>query len=137
MGCAGFRRSSRPSISSSSCAPSANPVASTAARGSRMPKLLPHLEILTFMLVGAIGYTMYIRGGRLSSPDLHRLGAAADGDDAAARHLDEAERQHQLDELVDLVGTAGDLEHEALDGGVDHAGTERLGEPHRLDPLLA
>src|SRR5262249_23664024 len=99
---------------------------STAARGSRMPKLLPHLDILTFMLFRSNGYTMYIRSSRLSSPDLHRLGAAADGDDAAARDLDKAEGEHQLDELVDLVGTAGHLEHEAFGRGVDHAGAEGL-----------
>ena len=30
-----------------------------------------------------------------------------------------------VDEALDLVGRAGDLEHEALGGGVDHAGAKR------------
>src|SRR6202008_4944898 len=46
-------------------------------------------------------------------------------------------RAHQVDELVDLGGVAGDLEHEAFGGGVDDAGAERLRQPQRLDPVLA
>ncbi len=67
----------------------------------------------------------------------HPLRPARDRGDAGARDLDQAERQHQLDELVDLVALAGDLEHEAFGGGVDHAGAEGVGQPQRLDPLLA
>ena len=47
------------------------------------------------------------------------------------------ERPHQVDELVDLVGRAGDLEDEALGRGVDHPGAEDVGQAQRLDPLLA
>ena len=36
-----------------------------------------------------------------------------------------------------LLALAGDLEHEALGGGVDHAGAEGVGQPQRLDPVLA
>src|SRR5215470_2335571 len=108
----GLRRSSRPSISSSSCAPSLKPAASSAARGSRTPRLLPHLEILTFMPFHSMDIQcISMESTCLPLAYLHRLRAAADGDDAAARHLDQAERQHQLDELVDLLGTAGHLKH--------------------------
>src|SRR5882757_7975186 len=68
---------------------------------------------------------------------LHPLGAAADRGDAGARYFDEAERTHQIDELVDLGGIAGDLEHETFGGGVDHPGAKRLGEAQRLDAVLA
>src|SRR5436190_3094236 len=67
----------------------------------------------------------------------HPLRPAGDGDDAGARHLDQAERQHQSDELVDLVGFAGELEHEALGCGIDHPRPERIGETQRLDSALA
>ena len=36
-----------------------------------------------------------------------------------------------------LSRRAGDLEDEALDGRVDHAGAEGVGEAQRLDPVLA
>src|SRR6266480_1003746 len=62
-------------------------------------------------------------------PVLHPFCAAADRHDAGARHLDKAERQHELDELVDLLAPPGDLEDEALDRGIDHARPERVGEP--------
>src|SRR5580692_13021648 len=51
----------------------------------------------------------------------HSLRPAADGDDAGARDFDQAERQHQVDEALDLVGRAGDFEHEALVGRIDDA----------------
>ena len=47
------------------------------------------------------------------------------------------ERHHQRDELVDLVGLAGDLEDEALGRGVDDPGAEGVGQAQRLDALLA
>src|ERR1700730_6527977 len=71
------------------------------------------------------------------APWLHGLRAAPDGDDAGARDLDQAERQHQGDEALDLLGRAGDLEHEAFDRGVDHPGPEGVGETQGLDPVLA
>src|ERR1043165_5520794 len=74
--------------------------------------------------------------GLMNTP-LHPLRPAADGGDAGARHLDEAERAHQVDELADLGGVAGDLEHEALGRGIDHPRAKRVGQPHRLDPGLA
>src|SRR5262245_14512698 len=67
----------------------------------------------------------------------HPIRPTCDRDDAGARHLDKAERQHQVDELVDLLRPARDLEHEALGGGVDHTRPERIGEPQRLDPVVA
>src|SRR5262249_42455976 len=67
----------------------------------------------------------------------HPLRAALDGDDAGARDLDQAEWNHQVDEALYLLGGAGDLEHEALGAGVDDAGAERVGEPQRLDPIVA
>ena len=39
--------------------------------------------------------------------------------------------------LLDLVGRAGDLEHEALGAGVDDAGAEGVGETQRLDAVVA
>src|SRR6202035_1502055 len=63
---------------------------------------------------------------------LHGLRPARDGNDAGARDLDQAERQHQGNEALDLVGRAGDLEHETLGRGVDHAGPEGVGEAERL-----
>src|SRR5215470_16988926 len=68
---------------------------------------------------------------------LHRIRSARDGDDAGARHFDEAERQHEPDELIDLVGFAGELEHEALGGRIDDAGAEGVGQPQRLYPAFA
>jgi len=67
----------------------------------------------------------------------HSFGPARNRDHAGARDFDQAERQHQIHEAVDLVGRAGDLEHEALGTGVDDAGAERIGKPQRLDPMLA
>ena len=64
-------------------------------------------------------------------------GPRRDGDDAGARDFDQAERQHQVDEAFDLVGSAGDLEHEAFVGGVDDAGAEGVGKPQRLHAVLA
>src|SRR5882757_5845074 len=74
--------------------------------------------------------------GFMKTP-LHPLRAAADGGDAGAGHFDEPERPHQVDELVDLGGVAGDLEHQALGRGVDHPRAERIRQPHRLDAGLA
>src|SRR6185437_12651562 len=51
--------------------------------------------------------------------NLHSLRPTRDGDDAGARDFDQADRQHQVDEAFDLVGGAGDLEHEAFGGGID------------------
>src|SRR3954451_13767967 len=106
-----------------------------ALRGSRTPRLLPHLETFTFIAASWYGYTMYIHPSVPSS--LHPLRPAPDGGDAGARDFHKPERAHQVDELVDLGGIAGDLEHQALGRGVDHAGAERVGQPHRLDARLA
>src|SRR5580704_352798 len=73
--------------------------------------------------------------GRLSYPS-HPLRPARDGDDAGARDFDQADRQHQRDKTFDLLGSAGDLEHEAFGGGVDNAGTKRVGEAERLHAVL-
>ena len=42
-----------------------------------------------------------------------------------------------VDELVDLVGFAGDLEDEALGRRIDHARPEGIGQAQRLDAVLA
>ncbi len=77
-------------------------------------------------------YAVVRRDARSDRParplDLHSLGAAADAGDAGAGHLDEAERDHQRDELLDLVGLAGDLEDEAVGAGIDDPGAEGFGE---------
>src|ERR1035437_1985651 len=77
------------------------------------------------------------RRDKPGSAGRHPLRPARDGGDTGARDLDQAERQHQLDELVDLVALAGDLEYEAFGGGVDHPGAEGVRQPQRLDPVLA
>src|SRR5882757_7219138 len=59
----------------------------------------------------------------------HALRTAGDRRDACARHFDQPERQHQRDELLDLIALAGDLEHEALGRGVDDAGAEGVRQP--------
>src|SRR5687767_7402559 len=79
---------------------------------------------------------MYILPSNPSST-LHPLRPTADGDNAGAGDFDQAERQHQGDELVDLLGRARDLENEALDAGIDHARPESVGETQRLYPVLA
>ena len=58
-------------------------------------------------------------------------------ENAGARDLDEAERAHQFDELVDLLARAGELEDEALVRGVDHVGAEDFRDAQALDALLA
>src|SRR5579863_5850682 len=105
-------RSSRPSITTSTSMPAFNPAASATAFGIRTPRPFPHLARLTFMGLRFVR-TMYI----IAPTYLHRLRPPRDGDDAGARHFDEAERQHQVDELIDLLRAAGDLENEALGGG--------------------
>src|SRR5262249_22753831 len=67
----------------------------------------------------------------------HALRPAADRNDAGARDLDQAERDHQRDEAFDLVARAGDLEHEALGRSIDHAGAEGVGQPQRLHAVIA
>ena len=67
----------------------------------------------------------------------HRLRPAADGDDAGARHLDQAERQHQVDERS-ILSVAPVISKTKLSvRGVDDAGAEDVGQAQRLDPLLA
>src|SRR4029450_12735231 len=66
----------------------------------------------------------------------HPLRAAADGHDAGARDLDQAERNHERHEALDLLARAGDLEHEAFGRSIDHAGAERVGESQRLHAVL-
>ena len=67
---------------------------------------------------------------------LERLLASLDRQHAGARHLDQAQRAHQVGELVDLRRCAGDLkEDEALGRRVDHVGAEDVGDSQRLDPV--
>src|SRR5882672_5547794 len=68
---------------------------------------------------------------------LERLRAARNGDDAGAGDVDKPERLHQVDEGVELLGRAGQLEDEGLDGGIDDAGAEDVGDAQALDPLVA
>ena len=72
-----------------------------------------------------------------SRPASHLLRTARDRGDARARDLDETDRPHQLDELVDLVRTAGQLEDEALCRRIDDAGAESFGKTQRLDTVVA
>src|SRR3569623_2767705 len=60
-----------------------------------------------------------------------------DRDDAGAGDLDQADLAHQRNERVDLLATAGHLEHEARGGRVDHAGAVDIGAAERLDAMLA
>ncbi|CAA7626911.1 conserved hypothetical protein [Magnetospirillum sp. UT-4] len=68
---------------------------------------------------------------------LNRIGSARNGDGAGARDIDQAQRLHQLDEGVHLVGGADHLEHEAVVGGVHRPGAEDLGDAQGFDPLVA
>src|SRR5690348_13706562 len=62
-----------------------------------------------------------------------RFAAAGGGDDAGAANIDQAQSLHQADEGVDLVGRAGDLEHERIALGINHLGAKHVGKPQRLD----
>ena len=66
---------------------------------------------------------------------LQQASAAGDGGDAGAADFLQPDRAHQRDEGVQLVGAAGQLEHETLGGGVDHARPERVRQPQRLRPV--
>ena len=68
---------------------------------------------------------------------LGRFLAPRNGDDAGAGDFDQADFAHQLDELVDLLGAAGHLEHEARGRRIDHARAIDVGEAQRLDPVIA
>src|SRR6476661_4241753 len=68
---------------------------------------------------------------------LHPFRPAHDGGNAGTRDFDQAERQHQADELLDLFARPGDLEDEAFRRRIDHAGTEGIREPQGLDAVLA
>src|SRR5439155_26563115 len=50
---------------------------------------------------------------------------------------EQAERAHEVDELIDFGRTACDLEYKALGGAVYNAGAERIRQPQRLDPVVA
>src|SRR4051794_30152184 len=100
-----------------------------ALRGSRTARLLPHLETFTFIATSWCRiYNVYPSVGAVQS---HPLRPSPDSGDAGAGDFDQSERPHQIDELVDLGGVAGDLEHQALGRGVDHAGAECIRQPHR------
>src|SRR5215813_5492227 len=81
--------------------------------------------------------TMMSGIARIVSPILHPRRPAHDGRDAGARDLNETERQHQADELLDLVAGTGDFEYKAFGRGVDHPRPEGIREPQGLDPVLA
>src|SRR4051794_9256912 len=62
-----------------------------------------------------------------------RLGAAAgDGDLPRLRHLDQAERAHELLERGDLLGLPHHLDDDRAAGHVDDPGLEDRGELHDL-----
>src|SRR5215475_13880334 len=67
----------------------------------------------------------------------HPFGSAPDRGNPGAGHLDQTERAHQIDELIDLATIACDLEHKTFGGSVDYPGAERVRQPQRLDPMLA
>ena len=56
-----------------------------------------------------------LAGHGVDAAALSRRGAAADGGDAGAADLDQAERRHDGDELLDLDGAPGHLEDEMID----------------------
>src|SRR5689334_3290992 len=83
----------------------------------------------------AMALTFTERAAAMSHPQA--LDAARDGGNAGAHHFDKAERLHQRDELLDLAGLAGQLEDEGCVGRIDDAGAEGVGEPQRLDAVIA
>src|SRR5690606_2291811 len=68
---------------------------------------------------------------------LHAFRTARHGSHAGAADLDQPQRLHDGDELVDLRALAGQFEDEVFRGGVGNLGVERLGEPQRLDARTA
>src|SRR5262249_19349668 len=68
---------------------------------------------------------------------LHPLRPAHDGGDAGTRDFDEAKRQHQADELLDLFARSGYFEDETFRRRIDHAGPEGIRQAQRLDAVLA
>ena len=71
------------------------------------------VQVTHFGTIGTFGKTR-----RAAS---HRIWPARHGGDAGARHFDETDRAHEFDELVDLAGGAGKLEHKALDRRIDYS----------------
>src|SRR5688572_15444862 len=65
---------------------------------------------------------------------LDRFRTARDRDHAGARNLHQAQRLHQVDEGRQLLGRAGHLEHEGLDGRIHHPGAENVGDAQGFDP---
>src|SRR6516165_11212535 len=65
--------------------------------------LIPPQQVCTWARASAAGG----RGRHRS----HSFRPARDRDHAGARHFDQANRQHQIDEAFDLLGGAGDLKH--------------------------
>src|SRR5688572_13198426 len=59
---------------------------------------------------------------------LDRFRPARDRDHAGARYLDQAERLHQVDEGVQLLGRAGHLEDKGFDRRIDHPRAEDVGD---------
>src|SRR5690606_17242695 len=64
---------------------------------------------------------------------LPAFGPPVHGSNAGAAHLNEAERLHDGDELLDLGNATGDLEDEMLGIRVDDAGAECICKAQSLD----
>ena len=97
--------------------------------------LLPHFAIVTFMSQLLWIYNVYPneRFTAVYIPSGPREIAATPVRDTSTRPSGSI----RLTNWSILSLRAGDLEDEALDRGVDHARPEGVGEPQRLDPVLA
>ncbi len=68
---------------------------------------------------------------------LETFRAAGDGNDPCPADFGQPQGLHQMDEAVDLVGSAGDLEHEALGGAVHQARMHEIRNAQRLHQTFA
>src|SRR5690606_28436707 len=68
---------------------------------------------------------------------IHALRSAVQRGNTGTAYLDQAERLHDRDELVDLRALAGNLEDEVFGRGISDLRLERLGETQRLDASFA
>ena len=59
---------------------------------------------------------------------LNRIRSARNGRDACPRNIYQTQGLHQVDEGVQFLGSADDLEDEALVGAVHHTGPENVGD---------
>src|SRR5205814_5421260 len=93
-----------PRFSRSTVLPGTSPSSSARCFGRRTAKLFPHFATLTFIWPAPLDIQCI--SGR--TPCLHPLRPAGNRHHPGARDLDQSERQHQVDETLDLFARASD-----------------------------